>query len=214
MIRIMLVDDHALFRKGLCSLIETMPSMKVVGEAASVSETASVFGDARPDIVLMDMKLPDGDGLEAMRTIFTVDPSAKIVMLSAFDFSDQVALCMKAGARGYLSKDLDPQELFRAIETVAAGGVAYGAAQLSAIFAEQPTTIQSRDDLLTSRELEVAELAARGRTNREIADTLCVSPLTVKAHLANIFSKLGIHGRVELAAWFLSDREARRVSQS
>lgn len=214
MIRIMLVDDHALFRKGLCSLIETMPSMKVVGEAASVSETASVFGDARPDIVLMDMKLPDGDGLAAMRMIFTVDPSAIIVMLSAFDFSDQVALCIKAGARGYLSKDLDPQELFRAIETVAAGGVAYGAAQLSAIFAEQPTTIQSRDDLLTSRELEVAELAARGRTNREIADALCVSPLTVKAHLANIFSKLGIHGRVELAAWFLSDREARRVSQS
>ena len=204
MIRVMLVDDHALFRKGLRSLIETAPGIEVCAETPNVASTVATYRTARPDIVLMDMKLPDGEGLDALNSILLDDPAAKVVMLSAFDFADQVAACMRAGARGYLSKDLDPEELFRSIDTVHAGGVALDASRMTALLSSPRVDRKAEEEPLTPRESEVADLVAKGKTNRQIAETLCVSPLTVKAHMASILSKLGLHGRVELAAWVLA----------
>ncbi len=206
MTKIMLVDDHALFRKGLRSLIETAPGLSVVAEATDVSGATEAYAQSKPDVVLLDMKLPDGDGLEALKLILSFDHRAKIVMLSAFDFEEQVIACMRAGARGYLSKNLDPDELFRSIETVRSGGVALGATHLTSLLSSNPSpgAPKEREHPLTAREYEVAALVAQGKTNREIAGVLLVSPLTVKAHLANILSKLGLRGRVELASWFVA----------
>ncbi len=185
MTEVMLVDDHALFRKGLRSLIETAPGLSVVAEATDAASAVPTYIETMPDVVLLDMKFPDGDGLDVLRRMLAADPGAKVIMLSAFDFEEQVTACMKAGARGYLSKDLNPDELFRSIETVQAGGIALGASHLSSLLSStQGSAHKNRECPLTAREYEVAALVAQGMTNREIAATLFLSPLTIKAHLA------------------------------
>lgn len=208
MTRIMLVDDHALFRKGLRSLLESHEGFSVVAEADDADAAVEAYRRCRPDVVLMDYSLPGESGLEAMRRILEEDGAAKVVMLSAFDFEAQVAECLRAGARGYMSKDSDPGVVFRGIKSVRQGGVALDASYLAALVSDAPADQDGQDgqkvqgtETLTAREREVAALVARGLTNREAAEKLGVSPATVKAHVANILAKLGLHGRTELASW-------------
>lgn len=209
MIKIMLVDDHLLFRKGLCALLEQRTDMCVVAEAGNGQEAMREYGLKHPDVILMDVSLPGVDGIQLTRNLIASDPDAKIIMLSATDFDDQVIDSIQAGALGYLAKSLEPEELFETIETVSTGNVCLSRERLAQImtsdghrsFVGDQARKQSVHDGLSERESQVLSLIAEGKTNKEIASELFIAVNTVKAHISNIMSKLGLHSRVELAAY-------------
>ena len=177
----------------------------VVAEAGSGEKAVPLYAAVRPDIVLMDMRLPGEDGVKTLRRLLELDPGARVVMLSAFDFDAQVVESMRAGARGFLSKDLDPDELFRGIDAVQHGGTALSPYYLAKVMNAAPAEASRDAECLSPREVEVLSLVAKGCTNRQIAETLVISPSTVKAHLGHIMGKLGFHNRVELASYAVTN---------
>lgn len=200
-LRILIADDHPLFRKGLRTLLESEPDFEVVGEATTGDEAIALADSYQPDVILMDLQMPGKTGLEAARTISGVSPHIQILVVTLFRDDESIFAALRAGARGYVLKDASEEEMLRAIRAVAAGEAIFSpgvASRIIRFFAS------SREELpqevfpdLTSREREILELIAQGEANLSIAHTLSISLKTVRNHVANIYNKLQVTDRVQ-----------------
>ena len=202
-IRILIADDHPVFRDGLKALLASVADTQVVGEAATGEEVIAEAAGVQPDVVLMDIQMPAINGIEATRRILDASPHIAVLMLTMFEDDDSVFAAMRAGARGYLLKGADQDEILRAIRAVAGGDAIFGPAiarrMMSYFAAVRPSApAQSLSDL-TDREREILNLIAQGLSNSEIAARLVLSPKTVRNHISNIFSKLQVADRVQAA---------------
>ena len=203
-IRVLLADDQALVRGAFALLVGSADDMEVVGEAGTGDEAVTLFRDLRPDVVLMDIRMPDTDGIEATRQIVADDGSSgsKVLILTTFETDANVMRGLRAGACGFLPKDTRPDALLDAIRTVASGAslLSPGAtrAVITRALSRPDATAPERLASLTAREREVLLLVAAGRSNQEIADELVLSPLTAKTHVGRILAKLGARDRVHL----------------
>ena len=201
-IRVVVVDDHALIRQGVRALLGSIDGMDLVGEAADGREAVTVVRDTTPDVVLMDLHMPELDGVAATRAITATHPDVAVLVVSMLDDDASVFAAMRAGARGYVLKGAGPDELRRAITGVAAGDAIFGpgvAARVLDLFAASPTTAARPFAELTEREFEVLDHLARGSTNPTIARALHVSPRTVANNVSNILSKLHAADRTDAA---------------
>lgn len=198
-LRVLVVDDHPLFRFGVCTLLAAEPGIEVVGEAASGANAVSAATALRPDVVVMDLHLPDLSGIQATRHIVAGCPDAGVLMLTMADESESVFAAMRAGARGYLLKDAEPDEIIRAVQAVARGEAIFGPDIANRVlgFFNQPPASTPVFPELTAREREVLSLIAAGHSNTVIANTLCLSPKTVRNHISNVFAKLHVADRAE-----------------
>jgi two-component system, NarL family, response regulator LiaR len=206
-INILIVDDHAIVRQGLRTYLDLQPDMQVVGEAPDGQKAIDMARDLLPDIVLMDLVMPSMDGVEATRGVTSVSPSTRVIVLTSFSEDEQVFASIKAGAQGYLMKDVLPAELARAIRTVYRGE-----AQLDPEIARKlmhefsnPQPQRPKHDL-TERELEVLRLISLGKSNKEISEELVLSEKTVKTHVSNILQKLHLSDRTQAAVYALRQR--------
>ena len=198
LIRILIADDHFVVRQGLSTLLVPRNGMEVVGEAANGREAVDLARTLRPDVILMDMMMPEMDGPQAIVLIKADNPKARIVVLTSFGESDQVAAAIKAGALGYLLKDSSPDDLFHAIRSAAQGKMAMPQELLLTLMQPQPTASTGLDQL-TERETEVLKLVAQGLSNRKIGEMLAISTTTVRTHVSSLLSKLGFANRTQLA---------------
>ncbi len=200
-IRILVADDHALFRDGLRALFLSLPDTEVAGEAATGEEAVARAAELGPDVVLMDIQMPGMNGIEATRTIVRDSPHIGVVVVTMFEDDDSVFAAMRAGARGYVLKGADQDEILKVIRAVASGEAHFGpeiARRLMGFFsAPRPTAPAEAFPELTAREREVLDLIAKGRTNQEIAKELYLSPKTVRNHISNIFTKLQVADRAQ-----------------
>ncbi|MBT2495097.1 response regulator transcription factor [Microbacterium sp. ISL-59] len=204
MIRVVLVDDQALFRAGIRMLVASQPDLEVVGEAGNGQEALDVVRATRPDVVLMDIRMPVMDGLTATAEILTRPEPPRIVMLTTFDLDEAAARAIRQGASGFLLKDADPEFLLAAIRTVHSGSSVIAASatrDLFAHFAEAPKPVPPQYTTLTDREKEIFALAARGLSNAEIAGREFLSEATVKTHISRILTKLALRDRVQLVVF-------------
>lgn len=207
-IRVVVADDHALIREGVRALLASVPGLELVGEAASGRQAIAVVGDLRPDVVLMDLHMADIDGVAATRTIVAAHPSVAVLVVSMLDDDGSVFAAMRAGARGYVLKGAEPDELQRAIRGVAAGAAVFGpgiAERVLQLFRAPPARSPDAFPELTEREREILDHVARGRSNGAIAQELHVSVRTVANHVSNILGKLHAADRTDAA---LRAREA------
>jgi DNA-binding NarL/FixJ family response regulator len=203
-IRVLLADDQALVRGAFALLVNSADDMEVVGEAGTGEEAVTLTKDLRPDVVLMDIRMPGTDGIEATQQIVDDDSSSgsRVLILTTFETDSNVLRGLRAGACGFLPKDTRPDAMLNAVRTVAAGEALLSPGATKAVIAQA----LSRPDVpspkrlasLTARETEVLRLIAAGRSNQEIADELVVSPLTAKTHVSRILAKLGARDRVHL----------------
>jgi len=203
-LRVLVVDDQALVRAGFRMILEAEPEIDVVGEAADGAEAVRAARELRPDVVLMDVRMPELDGLEATRRILAADAGApRVLMLTTFDLDEYVYEALRAGASGFLLKDTPPEQLVAAIEVVAAGEALLAPSVTRRVIEEFVSRPLPRpeppDELadLTARELEVLRLVARGLSNAEIAGELYVSETTVKTHVAHVLQKCRLRDRVQ-----------------
>ncbi|WP_284748483.1 response regulator [Amycolatopsis sp. RTGN1] len=199
-LRVLVVDDHPLFRFGVCTLLAAEPGIEIVGEAASGGAAIDAAGALLPDVVVMDLHLPDLSGIQATRHIAAVSPDTGVLMLTMADESESVFAAMRAGARGYLLKDAQPDEIIRAVQAVARREAIFGpdiANRVLGFFNQPPPTSEPVFPELTAREREVLSLIAAGHSNGVIANTLCLSPKTVRNHISNVFAKLHVADRAE-----------------
>lgn len=197
-IRILVADDHPVYRDGLRALAARSPDLELVGEAANGTDAVAMAEGTLPDVILMDLRMPGMTGIEATRAILDRRPETRILILTMSEDDDSLFAAMRAGARGYLPKDADSEELIRAIRAAALGEVIFGASiasRLQAFFA--PSRARATDPFpeLTEREDEVLELIAQGRSNHDIATRLQISDKTVRNHVANVFNKLRVADR-------------------
>ena len=204
-IRIVVAEDQPIVRGGFCALIGAQPDMEVVGQATTGREAVDRAKATRPDIVLMDIRMPDVDGLEATRQINAAPELAetRVLVLTTFELDEYVFGALRAGASGFLLKGGEPVDLLQAIRTVAGGDALLAPSvtrRLIDAFAARPEPARAPDGLdeLTAREREVLGLVATGLSNQEIADRLQLSPLTAKTHVSRILTKLGARDRVQL----------------
>ena len=205
-IRLLLADDHAIVRRGLQLFLKTQPDFELVGEAATGQEVLERVAELQPDIVLMDLHMPVVNGIEATRQIKASHPAVKVIVLTSFSDHDHVLPAVKAGARGYLLKDIEPDELAKSIRQVYAGKVELHpdvAGLLLEQIANPEDSATERNatpfDELTAREREVLQLIASGFTNKEIAAALFITEKTVKTHVSHILEKLGLSDRTQAA---------------
>lgn len=199
-LRVLVVDDHPLFRFGVRTLLAAEPGIEIVGEAASGGAAIDAAGALLPDVVVMDLHLPDLSGIQATRHIAAVSPDTGVLMLTMADESESVFAAMRAGARGYLLKDAQPDEIIRAVQAVARREAIFGpdiANRVLGFFNQPPPTSEPVFPELTAREREVLSLIAAGHSNGVIANTLCLSPKTVRNHISNVFAKLHVADRAE-----------------
>ncbi len=212
-ISVAVADDQALVRVGFCGIIAATPGFSVVGEAANGAEAVEVARAVKPDVILMDVRMPDLDGIEATRRITAAPETAgvRVIILTTFDLDDYVFAALRAGASGFLLKDTLPADLLTAIRVVAAGDALLAPSitrRLISEFARNPAPAMTAHAafprgtdvaaLLTERECEVLRLVATGMSNAEIATRLCISPATAKTHVAHLLTKLDSRDRVQL----------------
>lgn len=195
-IRVMIVDDHTMVRKGLTTILKVFSDLQLVGEAENGSDAIKLCGEVQPDVILMDMVMPDMDGATATRIIRQQFPQVKVIVLTSFKEGELIKNALEAGAIGYLLKDVSADELARAIRAAYSGRATLSpeAAQTLVETANQPPA-PGLD--LTEREREVLALMIEGLNNTQIAGRLTVSPSTIKSHVSNILSKLGVASRTE-----------------
>lgn len=206
-ITILIVDDHAIVRQGLRTYLDLQPDMAVVGEASNGNEAVTMVKELLPDIVLMDLVMPNGNGVDATRAVAALSPSTRVIVLTSFSEDEQVFASIKAGAQGYLMKDVLPQELVRAIRTVSKGEAQLDpeiARKLMQEFTNPQPSTPKHD--LTERELEVLRLIAQGKSNKEISEDLVLSEKTVKTHVSNILQKLHLSDRTQAAVYALRQK--------
>jgi two-component system response regulator DegU len=207
-IKVAIADDHSLVRQGLRRYLETAEGIEVVGEASNGKELVDLVKDTSPRIALVDIRMPEMDGLEAARVIRDEYPNVAVIMLSAYDDRQFVVEAVRSGARGYVLKARDAEHLIQTVRLVADGNMVIDP-QLVVALAEELSDAKERDrraDTLTAREIEVLQLLAFGHTNRDIAERLFISPDTVKTHLEHIFEKLGASDRTAAVAEALRRR--------
>jgi NarL family two-component system response regulator LiaR len=206
-IRVMLVDDHAIIRKGVRALLATERDIQIVGEAGDGAEAIEQAQTLRPDVILMDLVMPKVDGIEATRQITGKQPGAHILVLTSFAADDKVFPAIKAGALGYLLKDSTPEELVQAIRQVARGEPSLEPSIARKVLFElsHPVKKAPTVDPLTEREMEVLRQVAQGKSNREIAEELVVSEMTIRTHVSSILSKLHLASRTQAALYALRE---------
>ncbi len=203
-VRVVLVDDQALFRAGIRMLVDSQPDLSVVGEAGDGVEAIEVVRRERPDVVLMDIRMPRLDGLAATAKLLRDADAPRIVMLTTFDLDEAAARAIREGASGFLLKDADPEFLLAAIRTVHAGSAVIAASATRDLFAQfspPPVATPPAWQALTDREREIFALAARGLSNAEIAEREFLSEATVKTHISRILAKLALRDRVQLVVF-------------
>ena len=201
-IRVLIADDHPVVRQGLRAFLELQPDIAVAGEAADGEQAARLAAELEPDVVLLDLVMPGTDGVTALELMAEAGVAAKVLVVTSFGETRTVVPAIRAGARGYVSKEVEPSALAAAIRAVAAGHVLLGPEIAAELLRPAPADAGSAaDPQLTAREREVLELIARGRSNREIARALTVSEKTVKTHVSNILMKLGVADRTQAALW-------------
>ena len=199
-IRVLIADDHPLFRKGLRALLSSEPTLDIVGEAADGAEAVRLGLELDPDVVLMDLTMPELDGVEATRTITAARPDMAVLVLTMLEDAASLAAAMRAGARGYLLKGADGDEAVRAIQAVAAGEVIFGPEVAGAVLDRlraETAAPAALPDSLTEREREILALMAQGHANHEIAKQVCLTHKTVRNYVSIIFRKLEVDGRIE-----------------
>lgn len=200
-IRVLLVDDHQVVRRGLRTFLEVQEDIEVVGEAADGDEGVAAAEELRPDVVLMDVKMPGTDGIEALRRLRELQNPARVLVVTSFTEQRTVVPALRAGAAGYVYKDVDPDALAGAIRSVHAGHVLLQPEVAGALLSGGDGGGTGRGPALTEREREVLGLIADGRSNREIARALVLSEKTVKTHVSNILMKLDLADRTQAALW-------------
>ena len=210
-IRLLIVDNHTLFRQGLVSLLQSEPGYEVIGEASSGEEALVMVSELGPDVVLMDVKMPGIGGVEATRRLMETNSEERILMLTVSEEEENLLAAIQVGAQGYILKNADAGELLEAIQRVYAGEAMISPAMTSRLFQVLksggiPTPLSELP--LTSREQDVFQLLAQGDSNRQISETLMITENTVKTHVRNILEKLELHSRNEVAAY------ARRLSST
>jgi DNA-binding NarL/FixJ family response regulator len=217
-IRVLIVDDHAVVRQGLRDFIDLQEDMTVIGEGANGVEAVGLSGELHPDVVLLDLVMPQMDGVEATRQIIQVCPEAHVLILTSFGEDDKVFPAIRAGAQGYLLKDIRPDQLIQAVREADQGKVQLhpdiAKKLMSAIASDQqkqaatqgpgqPSHPPASPSGLTERELEVLRWIATGLNNREIAERMFISEKTVKTHVSNVLGKLALEDRTQAAIWAL-----------
>jgi DNA-binding NarL/FixJ family response regulator len=212
-IRVLVVDDHALFRRGLEMVLEQEDDIQVVGEAGDGGEAVQRAIETAPDIVLMDVRMPKGTGIDACRAIKDSVPSAKIIMLTISDEEADLYEAIKAGATGYLLKEISIEEVASAVRAVQNGQSLISPSMASKLLSEFATMVKRSEEKeqvptprLTDREMEVLRLVARGLNNRDIAKELFISENTVKNHVRNILEKLQLHSRMEAVVYAVREK--------
>jgi DNA-binding NarL/FixJ family response regulator len=200
-LRILIADDHPLFRKGMRALLEAQPDMTVVGEVATSDEAIALAASLAPDVVVMDLQMPGGSGIEATRAILNASPHIRILMVTLFDDSESVFTSLRAGARGYILKDAGAEEMTRAIQAVGRGEAIFSPAIANRLIDffnnPHPTVPKDMFPTLTEREREILGLIAQGHTNADIAQQLSLSVKTVHNYVSNIYSKLQVADRAQ-----------------
>jgi NarL family two-component system response regulator LiaR len=206
-IRVLVADDHAIVRKGICALLATEPDIEVVAEACDGRDAIAQAQRVHPDVILMDLVMPDMDGLEATRHLTSCQPKARTLVLTSFHEDDKVFPAIEAGALGYLLKDSGPAELVQAIRQVHRGESSVHPSIARKLLRElsRPPGEVPQSETLTERELQVLRLVAQGQSNREISDLLTISEATVRTHVSNILSKLDLCSRTQAALYALRE---------
>jgi DNA-binding NarL/FixJ family response regulator len=197
-LRILIVDDHPLFRKGVSALIAVQPDMDLTGAADGMQSAIEQALAQQPDVVLMDLQLPDGSGIQATRAIVADSPAIRVLIVTMFEDDDSVFAALRAGARGYVLKGTDEDDLLRAIRSVAAGEAIFSPTIASRVltYFNRPAPVPLFPNL-TDREREILTLIAQGKNNQTIARELFLSPKTIANHVSNIFAKLQVADRSE-----------------
>jgi two-component system, NarL family, response regulator LiaR len=201
-VRVLIADDHPVVRQGLRSYLETIDGIEIAGEATDGEEATSLAAELEPDVVLMDLSMPNVDGIEATRRITEASDAVKVIALTSFATDDKVFPAIRAGAAGYLLKEAEPAEVAEAILKVHRGEPILHPSVAERLMREvAAATPRAHRTDLTARELEVLRLIAAGRSNREIAKALEVAEKTVKTHVSNVLSKLGVQDRTQAALY-------------
>jgi two-component system NarL family response regulator len=190
-IRIILADDHPSLRAGLASILNAQPDLTVVAEAGSGSETLAKAAIAQPDLFIVDLRMPDGDGIETIRKLVEADPATKVLVMTTYDNEEDIFKALEAGARGYILKDTTREEIIEAVRQTHSGN-RYLPPAIAARLADRMIRPS-----LTPREFDVLRLVARGRSNKEIASAMFVTEETIKSHMKGLFQKLEVHDRAE-----------------
>lgn len=207
-IRVVLVDDHIVVRQGLRAFLATAADIEVIGEASNGRDAVELVCNVKPDVVLMDLVMPELDGIGATAEIKQAMPGVDVIAMTSFIEDDKVFGAMRAGATGYVLKDADPGEVMRAIRSAAAGEVHLDSRVARRLMQELHTGKQKSDTSqqeLTEREIEVLKLVAKGCSNQMIAQELIISPKTAKSHVSNILGKLGLASRTQAAVYALKE---------
>jgi|1186.fasta_scaffold348736_2 DNA-binding NarL/FixJ family response regulator len=207
MTRILVADDHVLLRDSIARLLDAVPGFEVVGRAADGAEAVALAAELEPDVVLMDIEMPQLDGIAATAHIAQVRPGTPVVMLSSYGRRDDVLGALDAGASGYLLKDAEPEDIVRAVRAAMAGDAPLAPRAASALIAER--TRPQPAAALSEREREVLELVAAGLPNKLIARRLGISQRTVKGHLTHVFRQIGVTDRTQAALWAIEHGIAR-----
>ena len=207
MIRVLIVDDQLVVRRGLRVLLDDFADIEVVAEAASGPAAITLVGEVKPDVVIMDIRMPEGDGIAATRAIATSDDPVPVIVITTFDLDEYVFGALEAGAVGFLLKNTEPDDLAAAVRAAARGDGLVSPAVTRRVLAEfarrrrAPVATEAATGVLTARELDIVRALSHGNTNAQIGELLHLEPGTVKAHLSRIMGKLEVQSRVQLVIW-------------
>jgi DNA-binding NarL/FixJ family response regulator len=200
MIRVLVVDDHPVVRHGLIAMLRWETDLEVVGEAGDGAAAVQLIEELEPEVVLLDLRMPELSGIEVMQRIRKTLPAVRFLVLTTYDTDEYLAPALAAGAQGYLLKDAMPEDLAQAVRSIARGGAALEPGVAARVLERMQSGGSPEPEPLSAREREVLQLLANGATNRQIAAQLNLSENTVKTHLSNIFSKLDVQSRAEAVA--------------